>query len=242
MLMTTQRCRSRSARGLDAERLAAQGWAIDILNERLGGRPRILRGIEADILLDGSIDLGPEILATLGWVIGSVHSHFDLPRAEQTRRVVAAIESGCIDVVGHPTGRLFGKRPPYEIDLEAAVAAAARSGVALECNAYPDCLDLDDAGCRLARERGAFVVIDTDSHAAIHLAGLPGGVRVARRGGLEPRHILNTRPVEDLLDYRRARRGGDNLRRTWDESSSSCSSRHRLWYLVRARPQRLKDG
>ena len=195
------------ARGLDPERLAAQGREIDLLNERLGGRPRILRGIEADILLDGTIDLGPEVLATLDWVIGSVHSHFDLPRAEQTRRVIAAIESGCIDVVGHPTGRLLDKRPPYDIDLEAVTEAAARCGVALECNAYPDRLDLDDAGCRLARERGAFVVIDTDSHAATHLVGLPGGVRVARRGGLEPRHILNTRPVDELLEYRRARRG-----------------------------------
>jgi len=195
------------ANGMSPERLAAQGRQIDELNERLGGRPRILRGIEADILLDGSIDLGPEVLGTLDWVIGSVHSHFNLPREEQTKRVVAAIESGQIDVVGHPTGRLIGKRAAYDIDLEAVVAAAARAGVALECNAYPDRLDLDDAGCRLARERGAFIVIDTDSHASTHLVGLSGGVRVARRGGLERRHILNTRPVDELLAYRRARRG-----------------------------------
>jgi DNA polymerase (family 10) len=194
-------------RGLDAERLAAQGRAIDVLNERLGGRPRILRGLEADILLDGAVDLGPEVLGTLDWVIGSVHSHFDLPRAEQTRRVIAAIESGCIDVLGHPTGRLLEKRAAYELDLEAVIAAAARCGVAIECNAYPDRLDVDDAGCRMARERGALVVIDTDSHATTHLAGLGGGVRVARRGGLEARHVLNTRPVEELLAHRRARRG-----------------------------------
>ena len=198
------------ARGLDAARLAAQGRAIDELNERLGGRPRILRGIEADILLDGSIDLGPAVLGTLDWVIGSVHSAFDLPREEQTRRVIAAMDSGLIDVLGHPTGRRLEKRPPYELDLEAVVAAAVRTGVALECNAYPERLDLDDGGCRLARERGAVIVIDTDSHATSHLGGLGGGVRVARRGGLEPRHVLNTRPLAGLLAHRDARRARAN--------------------------------
>jgi DNA polymerase (family 10) len=196
----------RMVRGLDAERLAAQGRQIDALNERFGGRPRILRGIEADILADGTIDLGPEVLATLDWVIGSVHSHFDLPRAEQTRRIVAALESGQIDVLGHPTGRLLERRAAYEVDLEMIVDAAARTGVALECNAYPDRLDLDDAGCRLARERGAFIVIDTDSHATAHLHGIGNGVRVARRGGLEARHVLNTRPAAGLLAHREARR------------------------------------
>jgi DNA polymerase (family 10) len=195
------------ARGLDAARLAEQGRQIDELNERFAGRPRVLRGIEADILPDGSVDLGPEVLATLDWVIGSVHGQFNLSREEQTRRIVTAMESGQIDVLGHPTGRLIGTRPGYEVDLEAVVEAAARTGVALECNAYPDRLDLDDAGCRLARERGAFLVIDTDSHATSHLRGIGGAVRQARRGGLEARHVLNTRSVEGLLDHKRGRRG-----------------------------------
>jgi DNA polymerase (family 10) len=194
-------------RGLDPERLAEQGRQIDELNERFGGRPRILRGIEADILPDGSVDLGAEVLGTLDWVIGSVHGQFNLPRAEQTARIVAAMESGLIDVLGHPTGRLLESRSPYDVDLEEIAKAAARTGVALECNAYPDRLDLDDAGCRLARERGAFVVIDTDSHATSHLSGIGGGVRQARRGGLEARHVLNTRDVEGLLDHRKSRRG-----------------------------------
>ena len=128
-----------------------------------------------------------------------------LVKAKASDQVIDA--SGQIDVLGHPTGRLIGKRAAYDIDLEAVVAAAARTGVALECNAYPDRLDLDDGGCRLARERGAFIVIDTDSHASTHLVGLSGGVRVARRGGLERKHILNTRPVDELLAHRRARRG-----------------------------------
>jgi DNA polymerase (family 10) len=192
--------------GLTAERLAAQGLEIDALNERFGGRPRILRGIEADILADGSVDLGPEVLGTLDWVIGSVHSHFDMPKGEQTRRIVAAMESRLIDVLGHPTGRLLERRAPYDVDLAAIVDAAARTGVALECNAYPDRLDLDDVGCRLARERGAFIVIDTDSHATSHLGGIVNGVRVARRGGLEARHVLNTRRAPELLAHREARR------------------------------------
>jgi DNA polymerase (family 10) len=193
--------------GLSPERLAEQGRRIDELNLRFAGRPRILRGIEADILPDGTVDLGADVLDTLDWVIGSVHGQFNLPRAEQTARIVAAMESGLIDVVGHPTGRLLESRSPYDVDVEALCDAAARTGVALECNAYPDRLDLDDAGCRLARERGAFIVIDTDSHATAHLAGLGGGVRQARRGGLEPRHVLNTRPVEGLLDHKKSRRG-----------------------------------
>jgi DNA polymerase (family 10) len=200
----------RVARGMDADRVAAQGRAIDQLNERLGGRPRILRGVEADILLDGTIDLGAQVLGSLDWVIGSVHSGFDLSRDEQTRRVITAMESGLIDVLGHPTGRRYGKRPAYELDLEAVVAAAVRTGVALECNASPQRLDLDDDGCRLARARGALIVIDTDSHDTAHLGGLGGGVRVARRGGLESGHVLNTRSLADLLAHRDARRARAN--------------------------------
>jgi DNA polymerase (family 10) len=194
-------------RGLDPDRLREQGRQIDALNEKLAGRLRVLRGIEADILPDGSVDLGPEVLGSLDWVIGSVHGQFNLPREEQTRRIVTAIESGDIDVLGHPTGRLLETRAPYDVDLDAVVDAAARTGVALECNAYPDRLDLDDRGCRMARERGAFIIIDTDSHATSHLQGIGGGVRQARRGGLEPRHVLNTRDVDGLLDHKRSRKG-----------------------------------
>lgn len=197
--------------GLDAGRLRAQAAEIAAVNERLGGKLRVLRGIEADILVDGTIDLGPEVLGELDWVIGSVHSHMGLPREEQTRRIVAAIESGDIDVVGHPTGRILEHRPPYDVDMEAIVEAAARTGVALEVNAYPDRLDLNDEHAKLARDRGAFLVIDTDSHATSHLYAMEHGVEQARRAWLEPRHVLNTRPVEELLAHRaerRARRRG----------------------------------
>ncbi len=193
------------ANGLDADRLRAQGRKIRELNDKTGGAPRLLCGIEADILLDGSIDLGASVLGELDWVIGSVHSHFQMPRAEQTARVVRAIESGLIDVVGHPTGRKIGERSEIDLDLEVVVEAARRCGVALEVNAYPDRLDLRDEHARLAIERGAFVVIDTDSHATDHLRGLAYGVNVARRAWMEPRHVLNTRPVEGLLAHRKDR-------------------------------------
>lgn len=188
----------RIARGLDADRLAEQSDAIDSLNAALGGRLRVLKGLEADILPDGTVDM-PESLARLEWRIGSLHSHFTLPRDEQTRRVIRAMESGLVDVIGHPTGRLLESRAPADLDMEAVIIAAARTGVALEVNAFPDRLDLSDAHCRLARELGAWLVIDTDAHAAGHLSGLHFGVDVARRGWVEARHVLNALPLGDLL-------------------------------------------
>jgi DNA polymerase (family 10) len=192
--------------GLDATRLREQGRRIRELEERLGGRPRILRGIEADILVDGSVDLGPAILGELDWVVGSVHSHFELPREEQTKRIVGAIESGLIDVLGHPTGRKLGQRPPYDVDMDEVIAACARTGVALEVNCNPARLDLRDVHCRIAKERRAWLVISTDAHAVPEQSGLRFGIGVARRGWIEPHDVLNTRPVEDFLDLVRARR------------------------------------
>jgi DNA polymerase (family X) len=196
----------RVVNGLDAERLRAQGKAIRELNERHGGRPRVLWGIEADILADGTVDLGPGILRQLDWVVGSVHSHFNMPRAEQTRRIITAIESGLIDALGHPTGRRIEERPPYDIDMEEIITAAARCDVALELNSNPIRLDMNDVHCRMARDRNAWIVVSTDSHAVPHLSGLTYGVSVARRAWLEAHDILNTRPVEDFLDLIRARR------------------------------------
>src|SRR5262249_401387 len=131
-------------RGLTPERLADQGRRIRELNERYGGKPLVLRGIEADILPDGEVDLGAEVLGGRDWVVGSVHSAFRRSREEQTRRVVRALESGVIDVLGHPTGRMIGRRPGYELDLERVFQAASRVGAAVELNAFPDRLDLRD--------------------------------------------------------------------------------------------------
>ena len=193
------------ARGLERERIAQQALDIDKLNAELGGKLRVLKGIEADILPNGTLDMA-DVLPHLEWRIGSLHGQFSLPRDEQTKRVIRAMESGLIDVLGHPTARLIESRAPADLDMEAVIQTAARTGVALEVNSFPDRLDLSDVHCRMARALGAWIVVDSDAHGVAHQAGLTYGVDVARRGWLEPRHILNTYPVEELLRRPRAPR------------------------------------
>jgi DNA polymerase (family 10) len=196
----------RVAGGLDDRALRAH--ARRLRAAKLPGI-RLLAGVEVDILRDGSLDLAPATLAGLDVVVASVHSHFELPRDQMTRRVVRAVESGLVDVLGHPTGRLIGEREPYELDLEAVVAACVRHGVALEINAHPQRLDLSDADARTAKALGASFVISTDAHSTDELALLRYGVDVARRAGLAANDVLNTLPVERLLAAlgRRRRRG-----------------------------------
>jgi DNA polymerase (family X) len=188
------------ALGLDAERLSQQGRQIYALNEQSGGEPFVLRGIEADILPDGSVDLGPDLLRGLDWVVASVHSAFALPRREQTARIVRALESGVVDCLGHPTGRLIGQREPYDVDLEAILEAARRVGAAVELNAFPDRLDLCDVYLRLAKELGVPVVISTDAHAPLHMLHMRYGVWTARRGWLGPGDVANTLPFAQFRE------------------------------------------
>ena len=201
-LAITDHSRSRPL-GLDpagAGRVAAEVRRLDRV---LGGRPRLLTGVEVDILRDGSLDLPLELLAGLDWVVASIHSHFHEPAEATTARILRAIRSGVVDVIGHPTGRQIGKRDPYPFDLAAVLEAAAEHGVALEINAMPDRLDLGDRACRLAREAGVQLVIDSDAHNASHLANLRYGVWVARRGWLEAKDVRNTRPIAELRRGRR---------------------------------------
>jgi DNA polymerase (family 10) len=160
---------------------------------------RVLAGVEVDILKDGTLDLAPATLRGLDLVVASVHSALEQDEATMTKRVIAAIDSGLVHVLGHPTGRLLGEREPIAIDLPAVVAACVRRGVALEINAHPHRLDLDDVHTRMAREMGARLVISTDAHSTDELALLRFGVDVARRAGLERRDVLNTLPAEKLL-------------------------------------------
>jgi DNA polymerase (family 10) len=185
--------------GLDEKRLAAQGRVIDRVNASLGDRIRVLRGIEVDILRDGQLDLKEEALRRLDVVVASVHSHFNLPREEMTARVIRAMDSGCVDILAHPTGRLLLRREPYQLDMEAVMKAAATRGVALELNAFPDRLDLSDTHCRMARDIGVKVVISTDSHTTEHLDLLRFGVGQARRGWLRAEDVLNTLEVDAFL-------------------------------------------
>lgn len=192
------------ARGLSVERLREQGEAVAELNRELAPF-RILRSAEVDILKDGSLDYPDEVLAELDLVTASVHTAFHMGREAMTARLVAAIRNPHVDVVGHLTGRLIGRRPGYEVDLEAVLDAAAACGTALELNASPDRLDLTDRSARRARERGVKVVVNTDAHSVEGLGDMPLGVATARRGWLEAADVLNTLPLPDLLEWLRRR-------------------------------------
>ncbi len=194
-LAITDHSRSRPL-GLDAEGLAAHAAAIRRLDRSLHGHPHLLTGVEVDILADGTLDLPSEALAGLDWVVGSIHSHFTDSAEKITERMVRALRSGRIHALGHPSGRQIGSRDPYEFDLGRVLETARDMEVALEVNAMPDRLDLTEKGCRLAKAAGVPVVIGTDAHHARQLGNLRYGVWVARRGWLEAKDVLNTRPLE----------------------------------------------
>jgi len=200
-LAITDHSRSRPL-GLDEEGLAEQRERIAALN-RERGEPRLLAGVEVDILPDGSLDLPTQALAGLDWVVASVHADFTQPRERMTDRIIRALRSGVVDVLGHPTGRRIGHRDAYQLDLEAVLEVAREEGVALEVNAMPERLDLSDRACRLAKEAGVRVAISTDAHVAEHLANIRNGVWVARRGWLGPEDVMNTRALEELWRVRR---------------------------------------
>lgn len=185
------------ANGLDEGRALRHAARIRALSNRLDGLT-LLAGIECDILADGRMDLANDCLAALDFVIASVHSHFTMDEAQMTERLLRAIENPWIDVLGHPTGRLLLKRKPYPFDLERVISAAAAAGIALEINCQTDRLDLNDTTARLARERGARLVISTDAHSAIAFGNLRWGVHVARRAWASANDVLNTRSIEAL--------------------------------------------
>jgi DNA polymerase (family X) len=171
---------------------------IDTLNAR-GGKLRLLKGAEVDILPDGTLDLPDEVLEELDVVVASIHSKLDLSEREQTRRVVKALGHRCVDVLGHPTGRLIGRRGPAALDLDQVLAAAADHGVMLEVNSQPDRLDLDDLAVRASAKRDLKLVISTDAHSTAELRFMRWGVDQARRGWAELQRIANTLSLEDLL-------------------------------------------
>jgi DNA polymerase (family 10) len=180
------------ARRLRGDLLARQAEEIAAADEAAAGI-QVLRGIEVDIRRDGSLDLDDESLAGLDWVMASIHSGFDGPRDELTKRLVAAMENPNVDCIGHPTGRKLNKRAPYELDLDAVFAAAVETGTFLEINAQPDRLDLRDSHARAAAQAGVKIVISTDAHRLHELANLELGVFQARRGWLTKADVVNTR-------------------------------------------------
>ncbi len=188
------------ARGLSVERLEEQERYLRELNEKTG-QIEILTGIEADILSNGDLDYPDEILAAKDIVVASVHSGFRQEREKITGRVISAMKNKHVDIVAHPTGRLIGRRDPYAIDMEEIFAAAVKYGTALEINASPDRLDLNDRYVRRAAELGIRISINTDAHDINRMDEMKYGVATARRGWLEKRDVLNTLGKEELLDY-----------------------------------------
>lgn len=185
------------ANGLDEKRLLKQMDEIDRLNENVRGFT-VLKGIEVDILDKGELDLSDEVLRRLDLVIGSVHSKFRLSREEQTERILRAMDHPYFTMLGHPTGRLLLSREPYEVDVERIIAHAKQRGCFLELNANPHRLDLNDVHCRMAKEAGVLIGIDTDAHSTRDLDLMPHGVGQARRGWLEKGDVLNTRTLKQL--------------------------------------------
>jgi DNA polymerase (family X) len=185
------------AKRLKDGRLERQAEEIAALNERVE-RIQVLSGVEVDIRADGSLDLADEALAERAWVMASVHSGFDKPRAELTRRIATAMENPQVDCIGHPTGRKINRRDSYDIDFEALLEKAVETGTFLEINSQPDRLDLIDTHARAAAEAGVLIVISTDAHRVHELDNLRLGVAQARRGWLTADRIVNARPWREV--------------------------------------------
>ncbi|MFX0541458.1 DNA polymerase/3'-5' exonuclease PolX [Roseovarius sp. S4756] len=187
------------AGGLSADELAAQIDEIDALNAELDGL-RVLKSSEVDILPDGSLDYPDDLLTRLDYTVCSIHSNFGLSRAKQTQRVIRAMDNPHFTILGHPTGRLINQRPAYAIAMEDVMLAAKERGRILELNGHPSRLDLDDAHCKMAKEIGVTVAISTDAHSVNGLEMMRFGVGQAGRGWLEAGDVLNTRPLDALLE------------------------------------------
>jgi DNA polymerase (family X) len=181
------------ANGLDEKRTLEQIRKIHEAGRRIEGI-HLLAGSEVDILKDGRLDLDDEVLAQLDVVVCSVHSYMNLDASAMTERLLAAIENPYTQIIAHPTGRLLLRREPFHFDMEKVLEAAARHGVAMEANAYPDRLDLNDVHLRMAKERGVKITISTDSHTTKNLGFMKYGVGMARRGWIERGDVLNTLP------------------------------------------------
>jgi DNA polymerase (family 10) len=175
------------------------------INEEMEGRIRVFAGIEVDILGDGALDLSDEVMAEMDVVIASVHTLFNQPKEQMTERVLRAIENPYVRILGHPTGRLLLRREPFSMDLPAILRRAAELGVAVEHNAAPERLDLNDRELRLAKELGCKLVVNTDAHSLRDMDKMRYGIRQLRRAWLAPGDVLNTLAPDAFLAALRPR-------------------------------------
>lgn len=188
------------AHGLEPDRLLQQIDAIDRFNLRSQGI-RLLKGIEVDVLDDGGLDLPDTVLAKLDLVVAAVHTKFHLTRAQQTQRILRALDDPYVTLLAHPTGRLLGEREPYDVDMLAIIRKAKAKQVYLEVNAHPERLDLLDTHCRMAKDEGILVSINSDAHNTQEFANLRYGVGQARRGWVARSDVLNARSLHDLMPF-----------------------------------------
>jgi DNA polymerase (family 10) len=201
------------------DELRAQIARVREIDERLEGFD-LLIGSEVNILPDGSLDYADDLLGELDWVVASVHTSFGLGRERMTERVIAALEHPLVDCLGHPTGRKLSLRPPYEIDMERVIDAAARTGTMIEINSNPDRRDMNDIHARAAADAGVKIVVQSDAHSAGRLALVRYGIATARRAWLTAADVANTRPWSELAAMRKRAQG----KRAGKSSRSTTSS------------------
>ncbi len=201
MVLTDHSPRLTVAHGLSADRLAEQVGVVAELNERFAPF-RILSGIEVDILEDGNLDHGPEVLSQLDLVVASVHNKLRMPSAEMTPRMIAAVSSPHVDILGHCTGRLIGKRDPSEFDAEAVFSACVQHHTAVEINCRPERLDPPMALLKMAIDLGCWFSIDSDAHSTGQLEWQPLGCDRAAEAGVPLERVINTLPLPALLRWR----------------------------------------
>ena len=184
--------------GLDEKRVRQQLHEIDRINEELRGIT-ILKSAEVDILANGELDLPDTLLKELDLAVCAVHYKLDLPKKEQTARILKAMENPYFSILAHPTGRLIGLRDAYEVDMETIIAACSQRGCILELNAQPDRLDLNDIHCKMAKEAGVPIAISTDAHSVQDLELMELGIGQARRGWIEKEDVANTKSLKELM-------------------------------------------
>jgi DNA polymerase (family 10) len=191
------------AGGLNEEKIPKRHEEIERVNKRFEDdnvQFKVLNAVEVDIKSDSSLDFSDEILKDFDMVIGAVHSKFTQDRTTMTKRIITAMESPHVDIIAHPTGRLLGKRDPYAVDMEQLMAAAKDTGTILELNSFPTRLDLNDIHCKMAKDYGVLIALSTDAHTTTQMRDVRRyGVATARRGWLEPKDVVNTRSLEELM-------------------------------------------